>query len=62
MTKLINFLTPFTPMKIAIINALLTPMPVSTREIVLDRVIAKQLPKHHIKYRPYQVNPKRKEA
>ena len=45
-------------MKVAIINAILATMPDSTKEIVLDRVIAKQLPKQHLKHRPYQVNPK----
>ena len=48
MKKLINFLAPFTPMKVAIINAILATMPDSTKEIVLDRVIAKQLKGKHI--------------
>lgn len=55
MTKLINKLFPFVPMKVAIINAILATMPDSTKEIVLDRVIAKQLPKKHL-----HGNPKRK--
>ena len=58
MTALLKKLFPFTGMKVAIINALLATMPTSTKEIVIDRVIAKQLPNKHLKFRPYKVNPK----
>ena len=54
MTRLLNFLAPFTSTKIAIINALLSTMPDSTKELVLDRVIAKQLPKKHIHSNPHK--------
>ena len=60
MKKLINFLAPFTPMKVAIINAILATMPDSTKEIVLDRVIARQLSDYHLGLKPYKKNPKRK--
>ena len=59
MTRLINWIAPFTPVKTAIINAILSTMPTSTKEIVIDRVIAKQLPDKHLKFRPYKVNPRK---
>ncbi len=58
MPKLINFLAPFTSMKIAIINALLAFCPQSTKVIIIDRVIAKQLSDFHLKMRPYKRNPR----
>jgi hypothetical protein len=55
MTKLINAIFPLLNVKMSIINALLAPMPMSTKEIVIDRLIAKHLPKKHL-----HENPKRK--
>jgi pyoverdine/dityrosine biosynthesis protein Dit1 len=63
MNRLINFIAPYLPDKTAIINKLLDTMPDSTKEIVLDKVIAKQLPEFHLGHKPYKVNPKKgKEA
>jgi hypothetical protein len=56
MKTIINKLFPFTSAKVAIINAILNCMPDSTKEIVLDRVIERQLPKFHLGHKPYTVN------
>ena len=57
MTKLLNKLFPFTGAKVAIINALLSPMPLSTKEIVIDRLIAKHLSKKHLHGNPCKKTP-----
>jgi hypothetical protein len=57
MAKLLNKLFWHTSAKLAVINWLLASMPESTKRIVIDRVLAKQLPKLHI-----HSNPKRKAA
>lgn len=59
MPKLINWIAPFLPNKIAIINLLLGTMPESTREDVIGKVIAKQIPDFHLKLRPYKLHPKK---
>lgn len=55
MAKLLNKLFWHTSAKLAVINWLLASMPESTKRIVIDRVLAKHMPKVHI-----HSNPKRK--
>jgi hypothetical protein len=59
MTRIINFIAPFLPAKIAIINSILSTMPESTKQIELGRIVAKQIPDFHLKLRPYKLHPKR---
>lgn len=40
------------------INKALDGLPQSTKEILLDRVVAKHLPKKSIGYKPYGLHPK----
>lgn len=55
MPTIINKLFPFTSMKIALINACLSLCPDSTKESIIRKVIAKQLPDFHMKHLPYTV-------
>jgi hypothetical protein len=58
MTFLIKYFAPFTSMRLAIINACLSGMSDMAKRIMLGRVLAKSMPRYHIKLRPYHLNPK----
>jgi hypothetical protein len=45
-------------MRLAIINACLSGMSDMAKRIMLGRVLAKSMPRYHIKLRPYHLNPK----
>jgi len=59
MTFLIKYFAPFTSMRIAIINACLSGVPDLAKKIMLSRVLAKSMPRYHIKLRPYHKNPRK---
>lgn len=58
MTFFIKYFAPFTSMRLAIINACLSGMSDMAKRIMLGRVLAKSMPRYHIKLRPYHLNPK----
>ena len=58
MTFLIKYFAPFASMRLAIINACLSGMSDMAKRIMLGRVLAKSMPRYHIKLRPYHLNPK----
>jgi len=59
MKFLLRHFAPFPSMKVSIINALLCGLSDTSKTRIIGMVLAKSMPNHHLKLRPYKKNPKK---